>query len=547
MDKIKKIKTHVSGLQIKNGSYFLRKMIHGKHYQLSLGRADDGLMTLEEAEDKAVSIMRKIKTDGYDAYKALQASSVSTRGKSNAPTLLDIIEEFLEHARSFGTRKTKNKPLRSESISNYKKQYKRWSNLLNLPITSIDKDLIKQEYFRWLQMTNHEGKPAITSSYDAIRHLSRIFNWAIGKEHILNNPCDSLMKSESLVKPTARRTDSEVRYTIADGTLGRFIGGLLDYKPKQAKRSYITTRDAIIFGLMTGARKKEIFNLEWDWFNNTSEFAYFETPAEVKSETFDGTKSRVPYYYPCSILVQDMLKARYKNRHQLCADLGGHAPLKYVFPNRLGNGPITKTSSTLKSILNHCGISHRKMHDFRKTFEDICEQPITEGKLKGTTFPDRIIKRAIHHSSSDITFSLYAISAPDKVQLHRIYQHVENFCSMSLGGGTLVDVFGEETTYSATVRIATDNETEIDERVSSKDELRLALYNEEYDYQHPVPIGEFAQQEAKKIKERLGLDEDVEFEKWRKDKTASNDLSDWDTRWSKMLNEALEKYKNNKN
>ena len=545
MDKIKKIKSNIKGVQIKNGSYFLRKRINGKLIQTSIGRAE--LMTLQQAEDRAIVMIRDIGANGYEAYKSKQSIAGLSIRSTNAPTLRDIVEEFLEHAKAFGTRKTKNKPLRSESVSNYKKQYTRWNNLLSLPIASIDKDLIKQEYFRWLQIKNQEGKPAITASYDAIRHLSRIFNWAIGKEHILNNPCEPLMKSESLVKPTTMRADSDVRYTIADGTLGRFIGGLIDYKPKQNKRSYITTRDTIIFALMTGARKKEVYNLQWNWFNNTSEFAYFESPAEEANSTFDGTKSRVPYYYPCSILVQDMMKARYKNRHQLSRELGGKAPLKYVFPNRNGNGCITKTSQTLKNILKHCGISHRKIHDFRKTFEDICEQPISDGKLKGTTFPDRIVKRAIHHASSDITFSLYAMSAPDKVQLHRIYQHVENFCSMSLGGGTLIDVFGEETNYSATVRIATDNETEIDERVSTKDELRLALYNDDYDFEHPIPIGDFAHQEMVKIRTRLGLDEDIEFEKWTKDKTASNDLADWDARWTKMLKEALDKYNNNKN
>ena len=278
MDKIKKIKSNIKGVQIKNGSYFLRKRINGKLIQTSIGRAE--LMTLQQAEDRAIVMIRDIGANGYEAYKSKQSIAGLSIRNTNAPTLRDIVEEFLEHAKAFGTRKTKNKPLRSESVSNYKKQYTRWNNLLSLPIASIDKDLIKQEYFRWLQIKNQEGKPAITASYDAIRHLSRIFNWAIGKEHILNNPCEPLMKSESLVKPTTMRADSDVRYTIADGTLGRFIGGLIDYKPKQNKRSYITTRDTIIFALMTGARKKEVYNLQWNWFNNTSEFAYFESPAE---------------------------------------------------------------------------------------------------------------------------------------------------------------------------------------------------------------------------------------------------------------------------
>ncbi len=117
---------------------------------------------------------------------------------------------------------------------------------------------------------------------------------------------------------------------------------------------------------------------------------------------------------------------------------------------------------------------------------------------------------------------------------------------MSLGGGTMIDVFGEATTYSATVRIAIDNETEIDDRASTKNELRLALYNEEYEYEYPIPSEEFAEQEKQKIKQRLGLDEDVEFEKWQKDPDGG-DLGAFTNKWNKMLKEELEKYNKNNN
>ena len=541
MDKYKKFRTKINGLTIKNGSYFLRKQIKGEYLQTAIGRAD--ILSVTQAEDLAIQSIRKVEAIGLKAYKALQSPTVSTSYSSNAMTLHDVLEDMLEHGRRYGTKKTNHRPWRSEYVENFKKYVpNRWKELLTLPVASITKDHIKQYYLRWLEMQWH-GQPAITSAEDSLRLLSRVFNWGVGKEFIDFNPCDSLMKSEMRVKPTTRRADSDVRFTIADGELGRFLGSLISYKPKQAKRSYTTSRDAILFALLTGARKKEILNLQWDWFENTTDFGYFETPAEEDSPTFDGTKTRVPYYYPCSILIQDMMKTRYKNRENLAKEMGGNAPLKYVFPNKNGTGALTKVTKTLDNILAHSGIKHKTLHDFRKTFEDICEQETSEGKV----FPDRIIKRAIHHASSDITFGLYAMKAPDKRQLHQIYQHVENFCSMSLGGGTMVDVFGEAKTYSATVRIATDNETIIDDRSSSKQELRLALYNEDYDYKYPIPSEEFDEEEKQKIKDRLGLDEDAEFKKWSKDKSASNDLSDWDLRWKKMLNDALEKYNKNKN
>ena len=56
--------------------------------------------------------------------------------------------------------------------------------------------------------------------------------------------------------------------------------------------------------------------------------------------------------------------------------------------------------------------------------------------------------------------------------------------------------------------------------------VRWTLYHEDYDYEHQIPIDEFKEKEKEKIKERFGLDDNEEFEKWRNDKNTSNDLGD---------------------
>ena len=110
---------------------------------------------------------------------------------------------------------------------------------------------------------------------------------------------------------------------------------------------------------------------------------------------------------------------------------------------------------------------------------------------------------------------------------------MEDFCSQSLGGGTIIDIFGDEHSWSGTSIISRDASSVIDERVSHKAELRNALYNDAYDFDYPIPSEEIGEREKIKIKERLGLDEDEEFEKWSNDKNASNDLGDWDQKWKK--------------
>ena len=124
---------------------------------------------------------------------------------------------------------------------------------------------------------------------------------------------------------------------------------------------------------------------------------------------------------------------------------------------------------------------------------------------------------------------------------------MEDFCSQSLGGGgTIIDIFGDEHSWSGTSIISRDASSVIDERVSHKAELRNALYNDAYDFDYPIPSEEIGEREKIKIKERLGLEEDLVFEKWRKDKSAPDDIGCFDTLCNEKLKSALAKYKKDK-
>ena len=63
-----------------------------------------------------------------------------------------------------------------------------------------------------------------------------------------------------------------------------------------------------------------------------------------------------------------MLKARYKDRKRLANELGGDAPLEYIFPNTNGTAAIWNIRKRLKSIYKFADINKTiSMHDFRRT------------------------------------------------------------------------------------------------------------------------------------------------------------------------------------
>ena len=537
MKQDKKIRTNISGIYIRSGSYFLRKRIgNGERIQEALGSTE--LINIKQAEDLAIEIIRKVQDVGLASYKALDQSKKSRNIGHNKLTLGDASYEFLDEAQRFGTAKTSGRAISKNTVKTYKKQLNGLlKEYLSLPIETITDEHIQGWYSKWIRKKNKLGKDAVSNAKQALTVLRLICNYSIGRRYIAVNPCEVLYKSNSVVAPTARKEDKDKRLNIDNHELGSFLISLINYQPLQNKRNQQTSIDLIVLALLSGARAEEMMHLQWSWLEDTNDFRSYTAPRSFleSNRAFQGTKTDVDYYYPCSLLVQDMMKKRFKNRYKLAERLKGNAPLKYVFPNFSGKDAFANPRRTLERICDSAGIKQISLHNFRNTFTDIC----MTSKDDETEFPDRIIKRATHHKDSDITFNTYGRSEADKLQLHQIYQHVEDFCSQSLGGGTITDIFGDAHSWSGTRRISKDATGIVDERVSSKAELRNALYNEDYDFDYPIPVEEVGEREKIKIKERLGLDEDLEFKKWSNDKDASNDLSDWDKKWNEMVEERL--------
>ena len=498
MKKQMRSRFNIRGISILFGSYYLRRQINNETVQLTLGRVSEATKT--EAEEKALDAIKYVEEHGLVSFKALEKSKHRGLGH-NKMSLNDLLMDFLDHAKVHGTKKTKNKPIRKQTIIFYKKQTnKHFKPYLNLPITSITADHVEAWYSNWLNMKDKKtGRNLTSSADDALSTLSRLLNWAVSRRYIPFNPAIPITTGEQRVKANPLKSDKEKRINIITDELGRFVTALIYYKDVQNKKNFNTARDLIVMLLTTGARISELRFLKWSWIPDKTNFSYFEIPAEDKDikQEFEGTKTREDYYYPCSKIIQEMLKQRYNNRHQLAQDLGGTASLKYVFPNKLGTNAISQLRWRLEGICKDAGINRLTPHDFRRTFVDICSTSKDDKSL----FPDRIIKRAVHHKDSDITFGLYGMRDDDKLQLHQIFQHVEDYCGKSLGAGTIIDIFGKAHTRSGTRKISSDNINYIDERMGSTDALRLALYNPNHKHSMTRFNKEVEEHEIKKLNE----------------------------------------------
>ena len=481
---IKKLnKSSVKGLTIRNGSYFLVKCINGERLNTTVGRVES--MDIEEADRKAVAIMDKVRDMGLVAYKELGKNKYLMG--HNQITMADVFHEFIEYVSTTGTKKSKG-AFRQESINNYKTEHKlRWGKLLKLPIDKITDDHI-ESWFRDIEkIKNKDGSPKVSANYYSLTLLSRFFNWAIDRRYVDINPCLRMVKSSERIEPQKKKSETEERLDITSDEFGRFLFALVHSQPKQKKRNNDTARDLILMAIMTGSRDTELKNLKWSWFDSTTSFGSYTAPARDNEKNFEGTKGKRDYYYACSEIVQAMLKERYANRKALAYELDGDAPYKFVFPNSIGTGAIDNVRKRIKNICEYAGIDKSiSMHSFRFTFSNIIEQTTEEG----TSFSERITKAVMHHKDNSITSEYMKEKSIDKVQIHRCFQHVEEFCSKATGVGTVYNIFMIPHKVTGTTGIALDNKSIKDDRVTDTTALRDALYGDNKKLQHKNIIKE---------------------------------------------------------
>ena len=457
--KIKNIRTEVKGLYIRNGSYFLERMINKERLRKKIGRVGsfslDSKIDKAMAEEEARAKINIVTEFGISALSGIGSAGVGDSGKGK--TLKDVLEDYIEKGSKWGTTKTGGEPIAEMTIEGYRKlERNSWKPLMKMPIASINREVIVNWYNELLDNSDKKGFTNIHN--DSLRKLSRIFNWALHKNWIEVNYAERVYKSDHKVPSKKRKSVLEERFNLKTNELGRFIYALLSAKTSQRKRNSDTARDLIFTYILTGSRKSEARQMKWDWFEDTKTFRSYIAPASA-------TKTSKDYYYPCCKLLQELFKRRYENRNKLAERLGGNSPLTYVIPDTNGKGHITDIRHRLDMITKVSGIKkHITFHSFRFTFADICKQ---------LGFQQYLIIDAMHHQNQKLTFDTYA-KQNQGVELHKLFQKVEEEVSKSLPLHA-VTLTGEYKAITGIIRPSADNIGTESDRFDDADLLRDVL------------------------------------------------------------------------
>ena len=465
VDKIKKIKSEVKGLYIRNNGYYLERMINKERLRHRVGRVGffsaDAKEDLRKAETIARELIVKVTDHGLASIKGLGATPILTQ-HTKGKTVAEVLEDFIAHALKYGTAKTQGRPLSASSVRRYKYLTKHaWKPLMDLPIASISKELLKKWY---MDLVDESLKNDWNSRHnEALRNLSRLFTWAVNKEWLENNVANNLYLSETKQPSREGKPDEDKRFDLKTNEIGRFIYSLLHTSNRTDKQNSETSRDLILTYILTGGRQSEIKKMQWSWFaDKTSEDAFnsFISPPEY-------TKTSKPYFYPCCVLLKELFAKRYRNREALAEQSKGDSALQYVFPDRLGRKHLEDARGRIDIVGSDALIEKRiGYHMFRFTFQDILQQCTEDNDLR---------IRAMHHTNKNLTHGTYGSKDINDDRLRGLFQDVEDYLSETLPL-TVFSNSGEKVILDGTKKLGKDNRTEIDNRTKDKTALRDIVF-----------------------------------------------------------------------
>ena len=444
-----KLSSSVSGLSIRGDSYFLRKMVNKIHIQKTLGKVSD--VSLSDAEKSAIDLIDAVRNQGQFALEMRKLKENNNTPTNRSSTVRHIALDMIAHGKQHGTKKTGNKPWKLSSI-------KLWNDWLESermkPLVDQDiKTISRSDVEDWYVNDLNKGKRAATDN--ALRHLIRLCNWAIGISAITDNPTTTMVKSERRYTVPKRHG----RLDNLNNEIGRFSLTVSQYKGSQAKLTNDTVRHILVLSLLTGRRADELRSLEWDWVNFDKRMIVIPGTAVSTDDpfsSFQGTKNRRDFVVPMARILQTLLHYRFNN--------GSPMNERFVFPGKDGTGPIQDMRGTLKHIIERAGIKRIIPHDLRRTFGTICRNV---GSDYYTT------KDAMGHKINDITADYIGdMSMKDK---RILFQKVSDYVSTSMPVEDLL-IDGKKYNFSGIDDVEDDNSTPRDERVFHPDALEILMF-----------------------------------------------------------------------
>lgn len=418
-----KLNSTVPGLSIREKSYSLRRMVAGVHIQKALGKTED--ISLEEAEHIAVELINAVKKDGalaLEAFARRKRAGVPNLGSNQLQTIADVAQELIHTGKTQGTRKTKSKKWKRDTVRGWEDWIKsqRMAELINRPLASVT----PQDIVEWYITDLRNGHPTATDN--AFRKLRRVVNWAIGDDLITDDITKRMAENQRRVSVPKR----DSRLDINKGEPGRFALALTEYVPPHQKATGETIKHILLMSLLTGRRTRELKQMEWSWVD--LENHQINVPGEVILEDdlpqFEGTKSRRDSLLPMSRLVRTMMHERWETAQELVKAARkkkdnelARAASRYVFLGKDSRKPIADFRTTKQRVLDKAGLQKKMMHDLRRTFGAVL------GALDKDFYSAQL---AMDHSVNQVTADyMGSLSLAKKTEM---FQEVEDWFSTSM-------------------------------------------------------------------------------------------------------------------
>lgn len=356
----------------------------------TIGNWGQGELTADEAIKRANRYIQQIK-DGINPAdqkreskekKRLIAEDEKRKDDTKALTLRVALDQYLAD-KNIGqrTKKAKNK-LSPQTAALYKQMVtKHLADWLDMPLVSISKDMVREEYKKIAEVT-------VSSANNAFRVLRAVYNWQIreaAEPVVTSNPVDALLSRWEEVEP---------RQEIISDTLLKRWWSSLDSLPNANHIDFFRLL------LLTGLRKSELGGMRWADVD-------FENDYWTVRDTKNGRNHSLPF----TSMTKEILKRRYSTR----------LSQEYVFPSSTKAGHIKDLSDPQAAVIESSGVTFYP-HMLRKTFA-------TAAALE---LPPYIVKRFLnHHSKQDVSQSHYVIVEME--QLRAPLQQIEDSLLVKAG------------------------------------------------------------------------------------------------------------------
>lgn len=373
------------GLRVSPGgakAFIMQRRIGTTERRVTIGRSDD--MPPEIARKKATGMAAQF-ADGIDPVKKKKER------EERALTLRGAFEAYILAPKKRGSGKGGAK--RTSTVLDIRKAMQSFVDWLDSPLAEITGTMVRDRHAAM-------AKRSAAQANLAHRYLRAVINHVLADsdEHetpiVRFNPVNRLNRLNAWrpVKPRERRIPRDKIGVWVQSVRSDLVG----------LRYCSEARDALMFALLTGARREEIVGCKK---TGHPPLRWAEVDLTRRTVLFRDTKNGRDHELPIGRVLASMLEAR--------RAISGP---DFVFSDRIGHVP-EDLRSAFKRIAQAVGVAF-SLHDLRRTFVSTAEIALR--------IPQALVMRLTNHATPTAgAHSGYVIF--EESELRRAMQQIEDF------------------------------------------------------------------------------------------------------------------------